>query len=76
MWGCLGIDILLIFNFALGGAEVIGDVTDDAICVAREVLLQLLEVPGANAHDDDFDAHIKAGSFGPPLYLASILVVF
>ena len=73
---CLGIDILLILNFAPGGAEVIDDVTDGAICVAREVLLQFLKVLGANARDDDFDAHIESGDFGPPLYPESILVGF
>ena len=55
---------------------MINDVTDGVIFVAHEVLLQFLEALGANARDDDFDAHIEAGSFGPPLYPASILVVF
>ena len=73
---CLGIDILLILNFAPGGAEVIDDVTDGAICVAREVLLQFLDVLGANDCNDDFVAHSEAGNFGPPLYPESILVGF
>ena len=74
--GCLVINLLLILIFLPGGAEVINEVTDGAICVAREVLLQFLEVLGANARDDDFDAHIKAGDFGPPLYPERILVAF
>ena len=74
--GCLGIDLLLILNFAPGGAELIDEVTGGSICVAREVLLQFLKVLGANACDDDFDAHIESGDFGPPLYPESILVGF
>ena len=55
---------------------MIDEVTDGTIWVACEVLLQFFEVLGANAHDDDFDAHIEAGNFGPPLYPESILVSF
>ena len=47
---------------------MIDEVTYGAIFVAREFLLQFLEVLGANARDDDFDAHIEAGDFGIPLY--------
>ena len=74
--GCLGIDLLLILNFSPGGAEVIYEFMDGTICVAREVLLQLLYVLGANARDNDFDAPTEAGDFGPPLYPESILVGF
>ena len=74
--GCLGIDILLILNLAPVGPEVIDEVKDGAILVSLEVLLQVLEVLGANTRDDDFGAHIEAGAFGPPLYPESILVVF
>ena len=74
--GCLGINLLLILNFAPGGAEVIYEFTDGTICVACEVFLQFLEVLGANARDNDFEAHIEAGDFGPPLYPKSILVGF
>ena len=74
--GCLGINHLLILNSAPGGAEVIYEVMDGSICVAREFLLQFFKVLGANARDDDFDAHIKAGDFGPPLYPERILVAF
>ena len=69
---CLGIDLLLNFNFSLRDAEVINDVTDGVIFVAHEVIFQFLDVLGAHGHDDDFDAHIKAGDFGPPLYPESI----
>ena len=69
-------NILLVFNFATEGTEVIYEVMDGAICVTHEVILHFLEVLGANAHENDFDAHIKAGGFGPPLYLERILVGF
>ena len=72
--GCLGINLLLILNFAPGGAEVIGEFKDGTICVSLEVLLQFLEVLGDNACGDDFDAYIEAGDFVPPLYTESILV--
>ena len=55
---------------------MIDEVTDGAFLVAREALLQFLEVLGANARDNDFEAHIEAGDFGPPLYPKSILVGF
>ena len=66
--GCLGINLLLVFNWAPGGEEVINEVTYGAIFVAREFLLQFLEVLDSNAYDDDFGVHIEAGAFGPPLY--------
>ena len=74
--GCLGIDILLILIFSPGGAEVIDEVMDGAIWVAHEVHLQFLEVLGDDAGDNDFNAQIEAGNFGPPLYPESILVGF
>ena len=66
--GFLGIDLLLILNFSPGGAEVIDEATDGAICASCEVLLLFFKVLGANARSDDFDAHIEAGDFGIPLY--------
>ena len=55
---------------------MIDEVTDGAFLVAREALLQFLEVMGANTHEYGFDAHIEAGDFGSPLYPESILVGF
>ena len=47
---------------------MIDEVTDGAICVSCEFLLQFLEVLDSNAYDDNFDVHIESGAFGPPLY--------
>ena len=72
--GCLGIDLLLIFDFSPGGAEGIDEVTDGAIGLAYEVLLHFIKILGANACNNNLIAHIEAGYFDPPLYPESVLV--